>query len=375
MIKMNKKKTKLAQVVCTYPPYKGGIGNSAFKLAEFLSEKYEVNTFTPSYYFLKKNQAINENNKIHYCVSSLSKGKAGFLKGFFAKLKNFNTIIFHYPFFGADLQLAWFLIFKPKTKLILYYHMEAQLPSWKYKLLSLPSRLIKPFLFKKAHLIICSSLDYAKNQSLKKIYKKFSHKFQEIPFSVNTNEFIPNEKKSKQIKLLFVGGLDKAHYFKGLNVLFKALKELPTLNWQLEIVGEGELLEKYQKEVKKLKLENKISFKGKTSYEKLKESYQTSDIFILPSINKSEAFGLVLLEAMSSGLAVIASDLFGVRKVFNDKEQGLLFQTNNEKDLSEKIKYLLTHPEIRKTMSEKARKLAKEKYSEEKIKEKILHTI
>ena len=85
-----------------------------------------------------------------------------------------------------------------------------------------------------------------------------------------------------------------------------------------------------------------------------------------------EAFGLVLIEALACGLPVIASDLPGVRGVFEDKKQGLLIKRNNILDLQEKINYLLEDEETRQDMSIEARKLAVKKYDQNLIADKIL---
>ena len=91
---------------------------------------------------------------------------------------------------------------------------------------------------------------------------------------------------------------------------------------------------------------------------------------ILPSINKGEDFGIVLLEAMASGLPVLASNLTGVRSVFT-KNEGFLLKPNDVGDLSKNIKYCLENEELMNVMSISARILAKNKYSYKSISERI----
>ncbi len=247
---------------------------------------------------------------------------------------------------------------------------------WFFKLLSLPTRLIQNNLFKKADLISVASLDYIEHSQIKNIYKKYQKKFKEIPFGVE-NKFKPWSHKNKN-HLLFVGGLDQAHYFKGIYILLKALaqlkKEKPNLNWEMQIVGDGDLRPDYEERAKKLKLDQ-VKFLGKISDEKLPSIYNHADLFILPSINSNEAFGLVLLEAMASGLPVIASNLPGVRKVFENNRQGLLTEANNYEDLKEKIKQLLDNPDKLKKMKKEAEKLIEHKYNWDRVGEKLSYFI
>ena len=108
-----------------------------------------------------------------------------------------------------------------------------------------------------------------------------------------------------------------------------------------------------------------------SKYEELIRTYQNSDLLILPSINNNEAFGIVLIEAMACKLAVLSSDLAGVRSVFEDGKQGLVFKTGNNDDLKSKIEYLLSNRQVLNKMGEEARIICEKKYSLEKMKLEI----
>lgn len=249
------------------------------------------------------------------------------------------------------------------------------------KVLSIPSKLILNSLFKKADKIISASLDYIKESDIKNIYNKFPDKFLEIPFGVDTDRFKPlNPLPESGFTILFVGGLDKAHNFKGLPILLKTFSQLPiTLptgqagNYQLLIVGDGDMRKHYEKQAEDLNIKDKLKFLGNVSNQELPHIYNQADVFALPSLDKSEAFGIVLLEALSSGVPVIASNLPGVRKVFTDKEEGLLVKPNNVNDLKKKIEYLFNNKEVRLKMSLNARNLVTKKYNQTIIKNKYLN--
>ncbi|MDD4819183.1 MAG: glycosyltransferase, partial [Candidatus Colwellbacteria bacterium] len=84
------------------------------------------------------------------------------------------------------------------------------------------------------------------------------------------------------------------------------------------------------------------------------------------------AFGIVLIEAMACGTPVIASDLPGVRTVFENEKSGLMVKPKDIEDLKNKIKTILQNPEKLENMSSEAHKLVLEKYSEEIINDKVL---
>lgn len=367
------KNKKIAQIVCTYPPYKGGIGNSAFNFGiQIKKAGFKINNLVPNYKKDRKEED-DESGKIIRLKPWLKFGNAALVPQLLWKLKNYDVIYLHYPFFGGA-EIVWlFKIFNPKKKLLIHYHHDIVSLSPLAKILSVPGKLIEDSLLKKTKLITCASLDYIENSSIKDIYKKHKDKFVEIPFGVDLEKFKPdsNKKGGGIINILFVGGLDQAHYFKGIDILIEAVSKLEERNWKLNIVGEGDLKKDYIEKTKKLKLENKINFLGNVTNTELPKKYQEADIFVLPSTNKGEAFGMVLLEALASGVPVIASNLAGVRGVFEDGKQGLICKPRNVDDLKEKLEKLINNKEAREKMSKEARKLAEEKYSWENVKEQL----
>lgn len=380
---------KIAQVVCAYPPYAGGIGQSAKRFGDILNTEYEVTTFT-----LKPKVEVSENSKeVKYLNPVLRYGHGGLPFSLLFSLRKFDYIYLHYPFFGAA-EIVWlFLLFSPKKKLVIHYHMDTADLAWFLKPLAWPSSLIRNSLFKRAKTITAGSLDYINNGQIAEFAKKYPKKFQEVPFGLDTNLYSPkmpqhtkgliaktkeivnfvtkNFIKRGQVNLLFVGGLDSAHYFKGLSVLFEALTKLEYKYWKLNIIGSGNLMGFYQEQVTALGLGKKVKFLGRTDEATLISTYQTSDIFILPSINRHEAFGLVLTEAMACGVPVIASNLPGVRKVFRNELDGLLAEAGNTQDLAEKIAELIGNEPKRNAMSKSARSYAVSKYSLEQVADKL----
>jgi rhamnosyl/mannosyltransferase len=92
---------------------------------------------------------------------------------------------------------------------------------------------------------------------------------------------------------------------------------------KLVIVGEGQLRKELEQKARSLGLEQQIVFLGKLSREELKYCYQVCDVFVLPSVERSEAFGIAQLEAMAYGKPVVDTNLpTGVPYVSMNGEQG-----------------------------------------------------
>ena len=369
---------KIANIACAWPPYASGIANSAKQISDLLSEKHSVDDFSPE-----------------HLKPWLRYGHGAFFPQLLWRLKNYDYIYFHYPFFGTT-EIIWlFKVFYRRPKLIIHYHMNAANLSFPANLLSLPGKLIAPLLFKQADQIVCSSLDYIASGPLKKYYLRHREKFREIPFGLDTEKFKPpllkepagnplvkkaqdiinfvNDRyiKRKKCRLLFVGGLDKAHYFKGIPVLLQALSPIDRSRFHLDIVGDGDCRPEYETLTESLNLSDNVSFLGRLNDNELVRAYQKSDLFILPSINGHEAFGIVLIEALACGVAVIASNLPGVRQVFQDNHEGLLAEPGNPDDLRKKITVLLENDQKRHDMANAARRLAENKYSLALMKERL----
>ncbi len=368
---------KIAQIVCAFPPYAGGIGNSAYQLYELLSDNHEVVNFTP------------DNTR-----PLIRRGHGAFIPQLLFKLHRFDIIYLHYPFFGTA-EIVWlFKIFFKKPRLIIHYHMDVKNISLATRILSLPSLAIRKSLLKQADVIVTASLDYIKHSQIKDFYFSHPEKFKEIPFGVDTEKFqpksvnLPSENKmvaktktlvkritelfikKNKINLIFIGGLDKAHYFKGVSVLLNALPRLELHRLNLKIVGSGDLQSEYENLAARLNLNKHVEFTGKLNDKELTRALQNSDLLILPSINNNEAFGLVLIEALACGVPVIASDLPGVRSVFEDGKEGLLVKPGSIEDLNRKLEYILKHESVRKNMCVSARRLALRKYDKKLMKQK-----
>lgn len=367
---------KIAHIVSTFPPYKGGMGNACFyQTRELIKLGHEVTILTPQYRKELRIKNYESRIKVVRLRSLLKFGNAAFVPQIIRYLKNFDIVHLHWPFIGgAEIILFWFL-FCRKQKLIIQYQMDLVGRGVLGQLFNFYQQLFIPLMVKAADKIIISSFDYAKNCRLKKYLQKYPGKFIEIPLGVDTDKFYPKEKKQDLTKrhnlkpgeqiILFVGGLDRAHYFKGLKILLQAISRIVTNlpRISLIIVGAGDLQSDYKKLAKTLGIDKKVIFAGRVSDEELVDYYNLADIFVLPSTTQSEAFGLVLLEAMACAKPIIVSSLPGPRTLVQENKNGLLVKPADVDDLSKKIKFLLENKNLAEEWGRVGRKIVEEKYT------------
>ena len=172
-----------------------------------------------------------------------------------------------------------------------------------------------------------------------------------------------------KLNILFVGRLEKR---KGLDYLLGAYahikKEFP--NSRLIVVGPGtRLRSNYMRKVSRMKLED-VVFTGRVSYADLPRYYQAADIFCAPATGE-ESFGIVLLEAMSAGKPIIASNISGYASVVDAGIEGLLVPPRDEVALAQAITSLFSDSILRKRMGANGRRRAGE-YRWEHVAQRVL---
>lgn len=163
-------------------------------------------------------------------------------------------------------------------------------------------------------------------------------------------------------KIGMVGRINEA---KGQHLLIKALQNIKNRDVHIYFVGQ-EMRRGYIDELKSLsralKVEDRVHFLG--FLENPHHFYQACDVVVLAS--KRETFGLVLIEAMSVGTAVIGSNSGGVLEIIDDKESGLLFETGNFHSLGESIEHLIENRSLLIKIAQNGQIKCNEKFSNEK---------
>ena len=374
---MDKSKTTIAHVVCTYPPYRGGMGNVAYEYVERLRGRgYNVHVFT-----IQDREVIDDPRYIHRIPGIIQIGNAGVLPSLFHRLAGFDLVHLHYPFFGGAEPVIVRKAMTQNQGLVMTYHMDNIGAGVKGALFSAHRRLLFPWLVNRVDRILVSSMDYAKNCALAEL--DVMDRIEEHPFGVDLERFHPGKETELRTAhgiradipvLLFVGGLDEAHVFKGLTVLFEALALIVEREWHLVVVGDGALKETYRENARAAGIHDRVTFVGSASVEDLPRYYRLADMHLFPSTKRAESFGLVALEAAASGIPSIASELPGVRTVVRDGDTGLLVPPGDAVALSRAIATLLEQTELRRRLGLSARVNAEASYNWEPLMDHLVAT-
>lgn len=183
-----------------------------------------------------------------------------------------------------------------------------------------------------------------------------------IPNGVNVATFHPaaeNTPHHGPVRLLFVG---RVVFQKGLDVLFRALAALPTeLEWELEIIGDGDARPALTLESAQLGIAPRITFSGWQDRAVIAERYRTADLFVFPS--RDEGMPNVVLEAMASGLPIVATAIAGSEELVREGENGHLVPTENAPALTDALARLIAQPETRRAMGRASRERIEREYT------------
>jgi glycosyltransferase involved in cell wall biosynthesis len=190
---------------------------------------------------------------------------------------------------------------------------------------------------------------------------------QVIPSAVDLVRFRPDvDGSAVRTKL----GLDRSRVLaftgrlvphKGVDVIVRALPELPN-DVKLLVVGRGPRLPELHALARRLGVDERIRFCPDVSDSELPQYLRAADLFVFPSQNRLEGFGLVVAEAMAAGLPVVIADMPGVREVIEPGKQGVLVEPMIQQDLVAKLRSLLDDPALRRQMGVAARARAEERF-------------
>lgn len=236
-------------------------------------------------------------------------------------------------------------------------------------------QLYKPFLRRvlaRVDRIVVTSLNYMRTSPH---LQAFTEKCAVIPLGIDLTPFLKDSSgKAELIRkefgapiILFVG---KLRYYKGLQYLINAMEGVSA---RLLVIGDGPMEQEWKTIAEKPEIRDKVVFLGEIGGESLADYYQAADIFVLPACERSEAFGLVQIEAMASGLPVISTELgTGTSFVNVHEKTGLVVPPKDSQRLREAIITLLGNEDLRKAMGRRARDRAIREFSVETMAEKIM---
>ena len=232
-------------------------------------------------------------------------------------------------------------------------------------------RIMHPVLRFIAHSSQCITANSSHTAKLlSAIVKAEECKIQVLPMGIHASEYDrPNSKnltwdRNKKV-ILFVGRLIR---WKGVQTLIISMKEVKRV-WpesRLVIIGEGPMREELEEVAAGNQVSSSVIFLGRQEKEVLLSYYKNSDVFVLPSIvyqDQTEGLGVVLLEAMASGIPVIGSNTGGIPDIITDGVNGTLVPPGNPDALAEAIINIFSDRELADNFRKAGIKTVQERFS------------
>jgi rhamnosyl/mannosyltransferase len=218
---------------------------------------------------------------------------------------NYQIIHVHMPDPAAALAL-WYT--RPRARLVVHWHSDV-IRQRKALMLYEP---LQRWLLRRADRIVATSMAYA---HASEALAPWQGKVEVIPLGIGDNLARSCNDSAAALRARHPGkklvfALGRMAYYKGFDVLIDAATHLPD-DAVVLVGGGGELLDRHRAQVAALGLDSKVHFLGPVANDELMTYHAAADVFCLPSTARSEAFGVAMLEAMSAGKPVVASDIGG----------------------------------------------------------------
>ena len=348
------------------------MGNVVHQLASHLRDRgHRITVYTPQY--PQQETVAQQQEHVRRLTPRVSFSKSAYMPALKKELDEADLVHLHYPFFGTANMVRKWKQRNPDKSLVITYHMDTRGTGWQGAFFKIYNTFWMPKILRSADACIASSEDFLAHSQAATLYQEQKQRWSVIPFGVDTDRFVPRQKPKHlfeqyrldpdQATVVFVGGMDQTHHFKGVSVLLRALARLSRAGKPVQavLVGGGELREQFMLQAQGMGLGRTVQFAGFVDDDALPHHYAMGDALVLPSTTQGEAFGMVLLEAMASGLPVIASDLPGVRTVA--QAAGTVVPPNDPDSLAEAIEGFFFSDIDRREWAICARSVAKHEYS------------
>ncbi len=340
-----------------YPPHMGGIETHLQALCGALRNHADVRVIVSS----------EDRNTVEEMVDSVPVARLATLitafstsisPGMVSRIRNSGAGLVHIHLPNPAAVLAY-LASGHRGPLVVTYHSDTV----KQKVLG---RLFEPFLnaaLRKSAAIIATSPNYLATSPVLQAFRDRCHV---IPYGIDTAQFeqcSPDAVRSVRERLgdRLVISVGRLVYYKGFDVLIRAMADV---RGKLVIVGEGPLRSELQSLAARLGVTDKVVFAGEINNAGVMPYYHAADLFALASVARSEAFGIVQIEAMAAGLPVVNTSLdSGVPFVSLAGESGLTVPPGDVPALAAAINRLLDDQSLRQSLGQAGVRRARREFS------------
>jgi rhamnosyl/mannosyltransferase len=347
-----------------YDPYKGGIETHLSMLCRGLLESHEVEVLVCN----------TGRRTVHETVGGVRVTRAGaWARAFSTHLspalvielssRSYDVLHLHTP--NPMGMLAYMIARKPRDHYLVVSHHSDVVRQVRMR------RWLEPLFSRvmcRADVILAASPSYA---ATSRELAPHRDRVRVIPYGIDLDPYLSPDcaGATSELRARFgqrvVLGVGRLIYYKGFEVLLDAIAHI---NAHLVIVGDGPLRQSLERRAGELGIAQRVTFAGEVHQKDMPAWYRAADVFAFPSVARSEAFGLVQLEAMASGIAVVNTRLdSGVPYVSLDGETGLTVPPLNPNALAEALETLLSDAALRARLGASGRERAAAMFSKQKM--------
>jgi rhamnosyl/mannosyltransferase len=306
---MKSSKLKVLQVGKFFHPDKGGIESTTKAIFDEFTSAGDINDVL-CFQRSKTSSKVNFGNSfVLKCGTFFQVASTPisikFLFWFYKIRNDYDVVHIHVPNPFATIAL---FLFPVKGKVVVHWHSDILTHKFLHMLLGFFERSM----LKKADLILATTPVY-KNES--PLLKKHKDKVEVLSSSTAESKFKVFPKRVEEIRNMYqhkkiIFSLGRFIYYKGFEYLIQAAKHLPD-DYVILIGGGGPLKAKYQELINELNIQHKVHLVLEISQEDVGNYFSACDVFCMPSCEKTEAFGLVLVEAMIFSKPIVATNIPG----------------------------------------------------------------
>jgi glycosyltransferase involved in cell wall biosynthesis len=353
------RRLRVVQVGKYFPPAPGGMESHLATLCRAVADEVDVRVIVSNHGPATVREQLDGvpvtrvGTPLTLAASAVSPGMAREIRDSGAEV-----VHFHHP--NPTAVLAY-LASGIRAPLVVTYHSDIV----RQRLLGALFAPVLHHFLRRAHAVIASSPDYAASSA---VLRRHAARVRVIPFGIETDAFTrPDAAQVAAFRAAWgervVLGVGRLVYYKGFEHLVRALAAVPAT---LVLVGSGPLAERLRVVAAEAGVADRVHFAG--AVPDLAPYYGAADVFVLPAVARSEAFGLVQLEAMAAGLPVVNTRIpSGVPFVSPHGETGLTVPPGDPAALAAALRTLLDDAPLRRRLGEAARARVRERFSLERM--------
>jgi len=358
---------RVLHVYKAYPPVIGGIENHIRTLAEGQAARGLDVTVLTTHGASRTTIEVNGNIRVIRTARLTEIASTPLSLSFMLWLKRLESDLLHlhFPYPPGE---TGALMFAGTRRLIITYHSDVV----RQRMILRLYRGIQRRVLERADGIIATSSNYIASSS---ILSRLERKCTVIPHGIDVLRLSRHSRaNAAEIRrrygiplILFVGRL---RYYKGLEYLLQAMTSIDA---RLLVAGTGPMDRDWKSLAVRLDLGEKVSFLGDVADEGLPDLYAACDVLVLPASHRSEAFGLVQVEAMAAGRPVVSTDLgTGTSFVNRHGETGLVVPPRDPPALVQAVRALLGDAAMRRRLGEQGRQRAEREFSRDTMVERTI---